>query len=60
MSASAIDKGHPASDLRLVWKPLEIGATRVKNRIMMTAQTTLYGALRQGQHSRRSAHRLLP
>ena len=43
MSASAIDKGHPASDLRLVWEPLEIGATRVKNRIMMTAQTTLYG-----------------
>ena len=31
------------SELRLVWEPLEIGSTRVKNRIMMTAQTTLYG-----------------
>ena len=40
---------HPASELGLVWEPLEIGSTRVKNRIMMTAQTTLY---RQGQHSR--------
>ena len=31
------------SELRLVWEPLEIGSTRVKNRIMMTAQTTLFG-----------------
>ena len=43
MSALAIDNDHPASDLSLVWEPLEIGPTRVKNRIMMTAQTTLYG-----------------
>ena len=26
-----------------MWEPLEIGSTRVKNRIMMTAQTTLFG-----------------
>jgi 2,4-dienoyl-CoA reductase-like NADH-dependent reductase (Old Yellow Enzyme family) len=32
-----------ANDLQLVWQPLDIGPTRVKNRIMMTAQTTLYG-----------------
>ena len=43
MSAAAVETNHPESALKLVWEPLEIGATRVKNRIMMTAQTTLYG-----------------
>ena len=43
MSAPAVEREHPASELRLVWEPLEIGSVRVKNRIMMTAQTTLYG-----------------
>ena len=41
MSATAAEGNQ--SELRLVWEPLEIGATRVKNRIMMTAQTTLFG-----------------
>ena len=43
MSAAAVEREQSASELRLVWEPLEIGSTRVKNRIMMTAQTTLYG-----------------
>ena len=43
MSAAAVEREQSASGLRLVWEPLEIGSTRVKNRIMMTAQTTLYG-----------------
>ena len=43
MSAAAADGNLPAPELRLVWEPLEIGSTRVKNRIMMTAQTTLFG-----------------
>ena len=43
MSATAVERDHPGSELHLVWEPLEIGATRVRNRIMMTAQTTLYG-----------------
>ncbi len=43
MSAAVVGRDRPASDLSLVWEPLEIGTTRVKNRIMMTAQTTLYG-----------------
>ena len=43
MSAAAAEENQAASELRLVWEPLEIGSTRVKNRIMMTAQTTLYG-----------------
>ncbi|MBC3478024.1 NAD(P)-binding protein [Pseudomonas taiwanensis] len=30
-------------DLVKVWEPLRIGSTTVKNRIMMTAQTLLYG-----------------
>ncbi|MDE0051659.1 MAG: FAD-dependent oxidoreductase [Rhodospirillales bacterium] len=43
MSAAAAEGSQPAPELRLVWEPLEIGSTRVKNRIMMTAQTTLFG-----------------
>ena len=43
MSAAAVEREHPASGLKLIWEPLEIGSTRVKNRIMMTAQTTLFG-----------------
>ena len=43
MSAAAAEGNRSASELRLVWEPLEIGSTRVKNRIMMTAQTTLLG-----------------
>ena len=43
MSAAAVEENQSASGLRLVWEPLEIGSTRVKNRIMMTAQTTLFG-----------------
>ncbi len=43
MSAAAAEGNQSVSELRLVWEPLEIGSTRVKNRIMMTAQTTLYG-----------------
>ncbi len=43
MSAATVEEATSASGLRLVWEPLEIGSTRVKNRIMMTAQTTLYG-----------------
>ena len=43
MSAAAAEGNQAAPELRLVWEPLEIGSTRVKNRIMMTAQTTLYG-----------------
>lgn len=33
----------PADQLERVWQPLTIGSTTVKNRIMMTAQSTLYG-----------------
>ncbi len=40
---NAADGSAAGSGLRHVWEPLEIGSTRVKNRIMMTAQTTLYG-----------------
>ena len=43
MSAAAAEGNQSASELRLVWEPMEIGSTRVKNRIMMTAQTTLLG-----------------
>ena len=43
MTAAAAEGTQSASELRLVWEPLEIGSTRVKNRIMMTAQTTLLG-----------------
>ena len=43
MSAAAAEGSQSAPELRLVWEPLEIGSTRVKNRIMMTAQTTLFG-----------------
>ena len=43
MSAAAVGEATSESELRLVWEPLEIGSTRVKNRIMMTAQSTLYG-----------------
>ena len=43
MSAAVAEGNQPAPELRLVWEPLEIGSTRVKNRIMMTAQTTLFG-----------------
>ena len=43
MSAAAAEGNQSAPELRLVWEPLEIGSTRVKNRIMMTAQTTLLG-----------------
>lgn len=32
-----------ADALRLIFQPLTIGSTEVKNRIMMTAQSTLYG-----------------
>ena len=31
-----------SSDLQHVWQPLDIGPTRVKHRLMMTAQTILY------------------
>ena len=30
-------------DLKLVWQPLDIGATRVRNRTMMTAMGVFYG-----------------
>ena len=43
MSAAAAEGNQSASELRLVWEPMEIGSTHVKNRIMMTAQTTLLG-----------------
>ena len=43
MSAATAERNQSASELRLVWEPMEIGSTRVKNRIMMTAQTTLLG-----------------
>ena len=43
MSAATAEGNQSASELRLVWEPMEIGSTRVKNRIMMTAQTTLLG-----------------
>ena len=43
MSVAAVEREQPGSALNRVWEPLEIGTTRVKNRIMMTAQTTLYG-----------------
>ena len=43
MSAPAAERDRSATQLSLVWEPLEIGSTRVKNRIMMTAQTTLFG-----------------
>ena len=43
MSAPATERDRSATQLNLVWEPLEIGSTRVKNRIMMTAQTTLFG-----------------
>ena len=43
MSAPATERDRSATELNLVWEPLEIGSTRVKNRIMMTAQTTLFG-----------------
>ena len=43
MSVAAVEREQSGSALKLVWEPLEIGTTRVKNRIMMTAQTTLYG-----------------
>ena len=33
----------PADGLTHLLQPLDIGATRVKNRLMMTAQTTLFG-----------------
>ena len=33
----------PADSLTHLLQPLDIGATRVKNRLMMTAQTTLFG-----------------
>ncbi len=34
--------GTNGSELKHVWQPLDIGPTRVKHRIMMTAQTILY------------------
>lgn len=34
--------GTNGTDLKHVWQPLDIGPTRVKHRIMMTAQTILY------------------
>ena len=34
--------GTPGSELTHIWQPLDIGPTRVKNRIMQTAQTILY------------------
>src|SRR5690625_260760 len=35
--------GSPSRDLDSVWQTLDIGPTRVRNRIMYTAQTILYG-----------------
>ncbi|MPZ68488.1 MAG: FAD-dependent oxidoreductase [Actinobacteria bacterium] len=35
--------GASGSELSLVWQPLQIGPLEVRNRIMMTALTTLYG-----------------
>ena len=32
-----------ADELNLVWQPLDIGATRVRNRTMMTAMSVFYG-----------------
>ena len=32
-----------SDDLNLVWQPLDIGATRVRNRTMMTAMSVFYG-----------------
>ena len=32
-----------ADELHLVWQPLDIGATRVRNRTMMTAMSVFYG-----------------
>lgn len=37
------DGPSPTSRLEHVWTPLEIGPTRVKHRVMYTAQTLLYG-----------------
>ena len=34
---------HHTSRLEHVWTPLDIGPTRVKHRVMYTAQTLLYG-----------------
>lgn len=35
--------GVRTGDLKRIWEPLTIGGTTVKNRIMMTAQSILYG-----------------
>ena len=32
-----------SGELNLVWQPLDIGATRVRNRTMMTAMGVFYG-----------------
>jgi 2,4-dienoyl-CoA reductase-like NADH-dependent reductase (Old Yellow Enzyme family) len=36
-------RGATPVALEKIWEPLQIGSTRVRNRIMMTAQTTLFG-----------------
>ncbi len=41
--AKKAKKAQGAKDLNLVWQPLDIGATRVRNRTMMTAMSVFYG-----------------
>ncbi|MEZ5075932.1 MAG: FAD-dependent oxidoreductase [Solirubrobacterales bacterium] len=43
-TAHAVNSPLPENDrLSHLWKPLDIGPTRVRNRVMYTAQTILYG-----------------